>query len=236
MGREVNDRDVGVLRRLFQALELECGGALTKFALERACSSSCMPVAAAARELHAQFDLLDIDASDAIDWTELVAAVLSASGRPNTSEGSSSSQPGSSQAKESKSGAAPVNLPVLRIHDDACWSAFDLLSQGGGVISSVSLGRLLAPSEVGPWLNRGSSESWLSSITGPEAARVAEFDRLVREVNPSGAVSSSEFISLLRGGESRPAQMYSPLPMAPAMPPPPLPPPAMPPPDPMGFP
>lgn len=64
-----------MLRRLFHALELECQGALTRLALERASlTSSSIPIAAAAAELCENFSLLDIDGSDAIDWSEVNAS------------------------------------------------------------------------------------------------------------------------------------------------------------------
>lgn len=200
--REVDDRDFAMLRRLFHALELECGGALTKSALERAASSSSALIASVAEELYSNFDSLDIDGSDTIDWTELVAAVLGASAGSISSEA------------DRGAGAEDVmNLPhgrgleiSLRPSEESCWFAFDLLSQGGGAISSVSLGQLLAPNEVQAWLKQGN-DGWPMPFAagGAEAVHVAEFDRVVREVNPSGAVSANEFAALLKDGQCRPS-------------------------------
>lgn len=221
--REVDDRDVGVLRRLFHMLELECAGALTKPALERASSCRFEPVAVAARELLIQFDQLDVSGSNSIEWTALVAAVLSSSGRQRGTD--------DVHSRGSKDSAIGPHVELPRMSDDACWSAFDLLSQGSGMISGVSLGRLLAPGEVPAWLSRGSDNAaWaLPASSRNKANRIADFDRLVREVNPSGAISSNEFVSLLRGDGplARSIQAhYASMPSVPTIPPSPLSPPA----------
>lgn len=174
--REVNDEDACVLRRLFQALELECGGALTRPALERSAARQGQ-IADAAKELHSQFDTLDIDGSEAIDWTEFLAAALSVNGNFKEIDGV-----GVREDASSADGQPVASLP--RLTDDACWAAFELLSQGSGVVSGASLGQLLAPGEVQSWLERGSHMSFLGlsdQSARCEAKRVAELDRLVRE-------------------------------------------------------
>jgi len=176
VAREVGDEEVGCIRRFFQAMELECEGVLTRAALELAATRTG-PAAVAASELASAFCTLDADGSDALDWTELLAVVLGACGAVGALAGARSA----------------AGIPELR--EDTCWSAFDLLSQGSGVVSGVALGQLLARPEVGRWITDGGRDCGSHS----QAPKVAELDRMVREVDPSGALNGSGFLRLIKG-------------------------------------
>merc|ERR1711924_285140 len=164
----------------------------------------------------------DIDGSEAIDWTEFLAAALSVNGNFKETDGV-----GFREDASSADGQPVASLP--RLTDDACWAAFELLSQGSGVVSGASLGQLLAPGEVQSWLERGSHMSFLGlsdQSARCEAKRVAELDRLVREVNTSGAIAAAEFSTLLKGHRDN-RSPRSPLPQRAFLPPPPSLPPAL---------
>merc|ERR1719158_1874028 len=75
--REIDDCDLQYVRALFQALELECDGALSRPALERSAWLQG-PTGATAAELSRVFQFVDTDGSGAIDWTEFVAISLGA--------------------------------------------------------------------------------------------------------------------------------------------------------------
>merc|ERR1712190_414717 len=66
--------------------------------------------------------------------------------------------------------------------ENACWRAFDLLSQGTGAVTSSTLAEFM------PY-NRGSVDA-----TNGDA-----MDALVTEVFPNGQMVYSEFLKLLRG-------------------------------------
>lgn len=123
--REIDDRDIYPIRRLFQKLSLECDGVLNKSALA---TVSCMPgtLGAAATELLAAFDIVDTDGSGTVDWTEIVAAALCTPGAMARScagcDGDSNFEGASGNAE-------------LADGEDACFRAFDLLRHGNGAVS-----------------------------------------------------------------------------------------------------
>jgi len=209
--REVDDQDLGQVRALFQSLELECDGALTRPALERAAWLQGAAGMTAA-ELSRAFDFIDIDGSGTIDWTELVAVALGACTlkAAGSDDGATSTNWLKSVASDEgvdggRATTTASGLPTLR--QDACWRAFDLLSQGNGAVSGVALGQLFAPQEVGAWLacggrsgggTGGSTDGSIDpSSVDTQAPRVAEYDRLVREVDASGTIVSVGFMKML---------------------------------------
>jgi len=124
--REVDDRDIYTVRRLFNKLSLECDGVLTRSALE---CVSCMPgiLGAAATELLVAFTNVDTDGSGTIDWTELVAAALCTPGALAFQRNTTGSDGDSNF--EGAAGAADAD------GEDACFRAFDLLRHGNGAVS-----------------------------------------------------------------------------------------------------
>merc|ERR1712232_1133218 len=99
-------------------------------------------------------------------WTELLAAFLA----------SATYQP--VEGKTAESVVAATGLPPLR--EDACWRAFDLISQGPDPFSAADLGNLVAPDG--------------KQTEGGDSAIAAE--GLVHELFPHGSVSSSDFLRL----------------------------------------
>lgn len=93
--------------------------------------------------------------------------------------------------------------PLLR--DDACWRAFDLLGQGNGAVTGVTLGQLFAPSEVRDWIAAGGGigGSPMPGVGRPRdkvpAPHVAKLDHMVRTTYSTGMVTSSGFLDLLQG-------------------------------------
>merc|ERR1719362_2221131 len=54
-----------------------------------------------------------------------------------------------------------------RATHDACVRAFSLLSQGGGFLTTATLGQLFAPSELRRWLAKAGATSRLGSHREP---------------------------------------------------------------------
>jgi len=130
--REVDDCDVLTLRRLFQRLELDCDGAITREALHRAtCNDS--PIGAIATALLHDFEAVDAGASGTIDWTEMVAAALCTT----------------PSAVAKAKGIAGNGADA----EGACFRAFELLKHGSGTVSCDSRGRTAwgAPEESRQW-------------------------------------------------------------------------------------
>jgi len=200
--RELDDCELHYVRCLFQSLELECDGALTRPALERAAWMTGTAGAVAA-ELSRAFDNVDTDGSGTIDWSELVAVALSTSDRvrKETFSEVNLGKLGEKAEVAEESGSVrsgQTGMPLVR--EDACFRSFDLLSQGSGAVSGVSLGRLFAPTEVAGWLARNGGVG--GGTGGMDAAcietpRVAELDQLVREAETSGSVDSSAYARML---------------------------------------
>lgn len=175
--REVDDNDLVRVRKLFQALELECEGALSREALGYVAAGSGA-LCAMASELVLSFGHMDIDGSGILDWTELVAMSLG-TGRGVNLEMSAD------------------GMPPLR--DDVCWRSFDLLSSAG-VVTGNSLRRLLAPSEICDW----SMSPGCTGGSDSHTPRHVKLDSLVREVDSSGMVTSASFLVMMQGGDREP--------------------------------
>lgn len=144
VAREAEDADVGNVRRLFQLLQLECDGALTRPALERAAWLPGFPGAAAA-ELARSFDAVNCNGSGTIEWTELLAAAIGLA-LSGDLESASSEMGGGGHGLHGGAGLAGSGMSALPTPKEAAlWSAFDLLASGGEVISGTSMAQLLAP-------------------------------------------------------------------------------------------
>lgn len=162
--RELDDGLPGshVARRLFQDLELQCGGDVTQAALEKA-SDSPGYLGKVAAELAAAFHSVDMDGSGSIDWTELLAALLC---RPEEED--------------------HVCAPDLT--NDACWRAFDLLSQGAGTVSAPSICHLIS----------------ISQVEAPSAEQRQEVTRQCDEmmtevVEGRGGLNYQSFVEVIKG-------------------------------------
>lgn len=186
--RELDDCDLQYVRTLFQSLELECDGALTRQALERSAWLHG-PTGATATELARLFDLIDTDGSGAIDWTEMVAVSIG------------KHENGTSQKDEERHQSG---MPYL--HEYAIWRSFDLLSQSSGTVSGIALGRLFDPTEVNSWLaingekagaDTGGSANGVDASTKAASHLVAQNDSLVKEVNPEGALDFKGYSKML---------------------------------------
>lgn len=154
--REIDDCDIYAVRKLFQTLELECDGVLTRAALGR-CVSSDSTLGRTAMALLTAFDEVDTDGSDSIDWTELVAATLCKSGSllhssapaasthaRNRSQEDEQAQQGQEDSTDAAGddgeGAIAVSTSATSAAtgaavEDTCWRAFALLSHGNGAVS-----------------------------------------------------------------------------------------------------
>lgn len=186
--RELDDCDLQYVRALFQSLELECDGALTRQALERSAWLHG-PTGATATELVRYFDLIDTDGSGAIDWTEMVAVSI---GKHENGRG---------QEDEERH---PSGMPYLREY--AIWQSFDLLSQSSGTVSGIALGRLFDPAEVNSWLalngekgggDTGGSANGAEGVTKAASTLVSQNDALVKEVHPEGALDFKGYSKML---------------------------------------
>jgi len=174
VAREVDDLEIAKMRNVLQLLELRCDGSLTRSALLSAAGMEGS-VGEAATVIYRNFDALvgsDVGAGPRLIWTELVALILCIA--PATEVGVENSQAPGSLA----SGASVVSP----LSENACWRAFDLLSQGTGTVTSSTLAEFMPH-------NRGS----VDAINGDA------MDALVTEVFPNGQMVYSEFLKLLRG-------------------------------------
>lgn len=195
--REIDDCDLQYMRALFQCLELECDGALTRAALDKV---ACVPsvVGAIATELTRCFDSIDTDGSGTIDWTELVAVSLGVSGdsvAAGREEADAVNTHDNIDIDRSKAG---LGLP--RLQSDVCWRAFDLLSQGGEAVTGRTLGQLFVPTEVDGWLasnaNTGGGTGGSDDGMG-QSYRISELDMLIKQVDPRGELDSNVFQRML---------------------------------------
>lgn len=225
--REIDDRDACGVRKLFQTLELECDGALTRSALERVAWLPG-PVGATATELAHAFDTIDSDGSQTIDWTELLACALGAvaDGGAKLDGGDEAEESPSQRSTGSPTGRPRPSRELLFLREEACWRAFDLLSLGTGMVTGVTLSQLLdsqAPATarggggggIGAGVHLGHAPPAVKTIAGATGGgglfveqtegssfklrRAEEFERLVRQADPQGAVSPATFAKLVTG-------------------------------------
>lgn len=156
--READDSDIANVRRLFQLLELECDGSLSRQALERA---SWLPGVAGstAAELSRFLDLVNCSGSGSVEWTELLAVVfglaLSGGVGPSSLDSWGSAVDAAPAAAATGGGLwvfrdTDVESALCAPKDATVWAAFDLLSGGGDVVTGASLACLLAPPRVPP--------------------------------------------------------------------------------------
>lgn len=193
--REMDDSDLSCLRALFQSLELECDGALTRQALERAAHSPA-PVGFTAAELVKVFDCIDVDGSGTIDWTEFVAVSLGMASEATLGP-QNEEEKGSTKLPDAAHG-----MPDLQ--EETCWRAFDILSQGTGAVSGDSLARLFVPAEVSSVVKNGGSGGGTGGsddtiVIPPDSSRVSELDKLVQEVEPKSMMDRLTFVNMTLG-------------------------------------
>mmetsp|Transcript_57931 Transcript_57931/g.137899 ORF Transcript_57931/g.137899 Transcript_57931/m.137899 type:complete len:610 (+) Transcript_57931:137-1966(+) len=138
--REVDDTELQGLRRLYQALCSQCVGALTISTLERMLG----PAGGLAAQMATKFELIDMDGSGIISWTEFVAISLASNGNDlvqatiKAGGAAAVSTPGRSMPAQTK------DLPQLQ--DDHCWRAFELVSGGSEQLTGESLCKFGFPS------------------------------------------------------------------------------------------
>eukprot|EP00927_Polykrikos_kofoidii_P043084 TRINITY_DN3714_c0_g1_i1.p1 TRINITY_DN3714_c0_g1~~TRINITY_DN3714_c0_g1_i1.p1 ORF type:complete len:619 (+),score=99.00 TRINITY_DN3714_c0_g1_i1:123-1979(+) len=199
VAREVDDCDVASVRKLFQTLELECDGALTRPALEQV---AWLPgaVGATATELAHAFDSIDSDGSQTIDWTELLACALGAvaDGCPKAD---------AADEPEECVSLGLQDTPVLR--EDACWRAFDLLSLGSGAVTGMSLAQLFDQPHVLSAKSHGHTQPVatvvgsvssveFSDVSTLKVRRVDDIDRFMPG-DAQGSVGQAAFARLVKG-------------------------------------
>lgn len=193
VAREVADSDVIGLRQVLQVLELRCDGKLARSSLLKAASTEG-PVGEAASVLFRAFDSFT-DVSGILTWTELVAVFQCAAPSKDTGAGN-----------------------YVPVRDEACWRAFDLLSQGTGSVSGSALELFLPRGGRGNGSERGSPRNGLDNGNGngykagglrlPKdgsgqdlggAFDAQAIHSAVKEVAPSGSLAFPEFMRLARG-------------------------------------
>lgn len=176
--REANETSLYLLRDIFYSLEVACGGPITRMALTVAVNSLPGPISAVAAELLRNFDFIDVVGSKTIDWSEFLASVV-----------------GASFLHRGGRRTPAISGP------DACLRAFDLLSQGADTITKDSLERLFSaelPKDVGSEPSAGTGSTCdRTESSGSGAGRC--FHRILREVQPDGAVNRSRFMAFIRG-------------------------------------
>jgi len=202
--REMEDADVFGVRQQFRFLEQECNGALTAVSLERLGQRLRGPIAIAAQELALAFTALDLDASGTIGWSELLAAAR---------VGAMSNAGGLRQRCEEKEGVGEedrehpedntlsyVVTPdqngdhrVQKWSDDSCWRAFELLSQGAGVVSAESLCSLFAQSA--PLFCRMERSG--NNLPKSRFPQHADLEHMLLEIDPCGRVDGVAFAHLV---------------------------------------
>jgi calcium-dependent protein kinase len=122
--REIDDREVAVVRNVFLRLQMQCNGAISVTNLKRAEWEHTLKDIA--NELLNAFDMIDVDGSGTIDWTELVASSLCSSnglGRGIIGDNDSSYE-----------GAIDGSSIDEHLEESVVFKTFDLLSNGSGTI------------------------------------------------------------------------------------------------------
>lgn len=181
VAREVADVDVVGLRQVLQALELVCDGKLVRASLLKAASEESS-VGEVASALFRTFDSL-VDSGGILNWTEFIAVFMSVPAS-NASAGSS-----------------------VPIRDEACWRAFDVLSQGTGFVSGMAL-ELFVSRPRGNGSN-GKSSPRISTGNGVDASEDLAINNALREVSASGTIEFHEFMCLARGLLNGKAKKFS---------------------------
>lgn len=179
VAREVADFEINQIRKVLQLLELRCEGPLTRSALLSAAGTEGT-VGEAATVIYRSFDALvgsDVGAGPRFIWTELVALMLCNAPVADSTERGPTQPPVSQPSASSTPGIFPLS-------ENACWRAFDLLSQGTGTVTSPLLAEFIPH-------HRG-----LGSV---DAVNGDAMDALITEVFPSGQMAYSDFLKLLRG-------------------------------------
>jgi len=189
--RAADDLQLRKARQLFEAMEMECEGILSRQAMEGVLQVNCQPMAPMIRSLLRMFEFIDADGSGSIGWTEFSAVVL-----------------GLANAPPGEAGGADVDRGKQDIAD-ACRLAFELLSQGGGLISGLTLGQLITRADPKRPAPRGSQGQAAGGKHGRqqrftvepilEDRFITDLDSMVREIDPSGAVKFKTFLELLLG-------------------------------------
>mmetsp|Transcript_70997 Transcript_70997/g.141015 ORF Transcript_70997/g.141015 Transcript_70997/m.141015 type:complete len:616 (-) Transcript_70997:197-2044(-) len=181
VAREVADTDVIGLRQVLQALELLCGGKLARPSLQRA-SSTDMAVGEVASALARTFDSL-AEPGGILNWTVFVAVFMSV---PASNAGH-----------------------CVPIRDEACWRAFDVLSQGTGFVSGMALELFVSRPRGSMHLtkeklatnggNNGRSTPRASNGNSGDHTEELAISSALREVSASGTIEFHEFMCLARG-------------------------------------
>jgi len=176
--RETDENDLRELVEVFRELEVSCEGQLTRPALHQVAQRPHGNLAPLAAELLRRFDALDVDGSDNVDWSEIVASVI-----------------GAGLSNLLGRGAMPS------FDDSFCLRSFDLLSQGTGKVSGASLAQLFLSVEADAWQvspSGGTGGSFDHSGAGG-TQRIAEYGRICREVDPRETVDRARFLAMMRG-------------------------------------
>lgn len=126
--REIDDREVAVVRCLFTKFQNDSDGSITLSTLKELTKLDGI-VSEIAAELQRSFAIVDADGSGTIDWTELVATSLCTGSALARSGGDDDSN---------FEGAA--NAESLADNDPICFRAFDLLSNGSGGLVCIGAG------------------------------------------------------------------------------------------------
>jgi len=223
VAREVDDCEVAGVRRLFQALVRSCEGMPTGPALLRTSAALAKEnpalstaVAALARSLEAtatgrsSAGCLGMSGAGTLTWSELVAVALCSvtSASPQNKNSGSKVVRDGKNIKGTSAGENGSTAPPLC--EDACWRAFDFLSQSTGVVSVNSLDRLLgqpnASDKGSDFLGIGDGSMELKKDEQPTLNKA--LTELVKEVFPAAKVAPAEFLKLARG-EVQPGQARS---------------------------
>jgi len=187
VAREAADADIIGLRQVLQALELLCDGQLARGSLLRAASAE-NSVGEVASALFRTFDSL-VESGGILNWTEFIAVFMSVPAS-NASAGH-----------------------CVPIRDEACWRAFDLLSQGTGFVSGMALELFVSrprgngSDRMSPSLSNGKLATHGDS-NGRSSPRVSngnngdppvDLNSALREVSSNGTIEFHQFMSLARG-------------------------------------
>jgi len=164
VARETCESDLGCLRQLFEDIEFDVDGAMHRHGFEKAVQIQGQAASAVLTDLVRHFEAVDVDGSGTIDWTEFVAVVLGAAA---ASDGILETVVGVDKDNPKVGDVRAGDGFLPRVRHDACVRAFSLLSQGGGFLTTATLGQLFAPSELRRWLAKAGATSRLGSHREP---------------------------------------------------------------------